>query len=196
MSTAEQEQIGSVLSWLRTLFGEFIASTLVVGFLILVASLPALLILPRFGALSASLGWITVVGVFLPYLNPSLDDEETEALENIMNGLANSPRVETFLYVTSFLVVLVFSLSGLVFFTGVVGAYLSTWLGFGLIGLAMAVFYPYLDIWLGNHVGWNIATTGGVLVAAVLYLAAFGYRTRTDVAQRAAVDARSFILTH
>lgn len=201
MSTAEQsatdqERIGSVVGWLRTLLGTFVATTLVVGLLVLVASLPALLILPRFGALSASFGWVAVVGVFLPFLNPTLDETEAEALEKINDTLENSSRVEKFFYATSFLFVLVFALSSLVFVSGITAAYLSTWTGIGLLGLGVAIFYPYLDIWLGNHLGWNIATTGGILVVIPLYLAALGYQTKTDIPQQAVTDARSFMLGH
>ena len=196
MSTTGQKQLGSVARWVGTLLGNFIANTLVVGFLVTVASSPALLVLPHISDLSASFGWLAVVGVFLPFLNPSLDEDDVELLTDLMENIEDATRVEMFLYAVSFLLVLIAALSVLVLFAGVVAASLTSWTNIGLLGVGFAVFYPYIDIWAGNSLGWNIASIGGALAVGVLYLAAFGYRTSPTVPREAAMDAQSFILSH
>ncbi|NIB98040.1 hypothetical protein [Halobacterium sp. R2-5] len=196
MSTVNQEPLGSVAEWAKTLLGRFIASSLVIGSLVAVASSPALIVLPRLGDLAVSFGWLAIVGVFLPFLNLDLDEDDTELLVSLMESIESATRREMLLYFMSYLLVLVSALSVLVLVTGTIASLLVSWTSVGLIGVGTAIFYPSIDIWVGDRFGWNIASTGAILAMAVLYLVAPIYRTNTSIPQNAARDARSFILSH
>jgi hypothetical protein len=196
MSTTDREPLGSVTNWFRTLFGRFIAGILFFGILVTTASSPALLALPQVGDLAASFGWLAIVGFILPMFNLDLDEDESETLASITAQIEDANRVELILYAMSFLLVLVCMVSTLVSVIGIAASFIVGWTNIGLIGIVLALFYPSVDIWLGNRVGINIATIGALLAFVILYIAVLAHRSNTQIPQTAANDARSFLLSY
>ena len=194
---AEQSQPReNVASWAGTLLGRFLAITIMVGVLVSLTAVPALVGLERVNSLAAAFGALAIVGILLPILDLDFDDDEEALLNSQLQNVFEAPLAQKFLYVSSYLLVLVTAMSTLVAATGLAAWALVELTGIGLLGVLLAVVYPGIDAYAGRKAGWNIASTGGIVAAAVLYLVAFMYRSQTSIPKQAATDARQFLLAH
>jgi small-conductance mechanosensitive channel len=196
MSAESSHPTGSVTEWAKTLFVRFLALTLVFGVVLAVSAAPALAVLGRVSELALAFGALTTVGIFLPLLDLDFDPEQEDVLNSTLTNILEAPLREKFLYVSTYLLVLVTAMSTLVAVTGLAAATVATASTFGVVGAVIALGYPAVDMYVGQTFGWNIASTGGFVAAVVLYLIALGYHTEPTIPRQAATDARQFLLTH
>lgn len=190
--SANENPLSSVPSWLGKLFAQFVSFALTFGLLAVFVSAPFLLVLSRYNELAASFGWLAVVGVFLVFLNPTLDEDDTEIISSLLEDIDDSNRFELSLYFTIFFLVLVSGMGLLVSATGVAAMLIVEYTGFGGVAIATAVFYPYIDTWIGNQFDINVTSIGGLITAAILTIVVKLIRVDSKITRSAANSARSF----
>lgn len=196
MSTDSEPALGSTTQWAKTLLIRFFALTLMFGVVLAVSAAPGLAVLGRVSDIAVAFGGLTTVGILLPLLDLDFDTEQEDVLNSTLNEIFKAPLREKFLYVSSYLLVLVTAMSTLVAVTGLAAATVVDATSLGVVGAIIALGYPAVDMYVGQAFGWNIASTGGLAAAAVLYLVSLGYHTQATIPRQAATDARQFLLTH
>lgn len=192
MATAEVDsQLASTPRWLLSLTGTFIASVIVWGLAFIAFSAPALHLIPLVNPAATPFVWLSIVGFLIALLSPDFDDDDIDVLTRMIENIQSKSRREKFVYLATLAML---TLGGVSFEVAIIG-FAATWItsqfGLGLLAVIICIWYPTVDVWAGRKIGWNIASTGGLLILIVMEFLAILYQVSPKVPRDAANDMRS-----
>lgn len=197
MAVADPErELASVFRWGASLAGTYLAWVFVGGLLFIALSAPTLHLAPIAYPQSVPFLWLSIVGLTIGLLDPNLNEEDAELLNKLMSNYRTKNSREKFIYLTSFVMIGIGSISFEVAVVGIASTLIAESLGLGLLAVAVALWYPATDAWLGRTLGWNVASTGGLITLLVMGVVAVLYQVSPEVPRSAAMDIRRSLVTH
>lgn len=185
--------LASTPRWFLSLTGTFLATLIVMGIVISAASVFALLLGLQFYPDWIGIHWLAVFGLIIAFAGPNLTEDEEKAFTEFAEGVLALDGMRRLIYGMTFFTLLVgmvsFEIGAITIVVGIVTENTS----FDAAALAAAVVYPMVDVWLGRHVGGNVATIGGLIAVVVMILVALALQVSTEIPRKAASDfQRSF----
>lgn len=192
MATADaEEELSNVFSWSLAMVGSVIASLFVLGLFISAAALPAIILTPLVEPATAPFIWFTVIGLTLAVMGQSMDDSTVDIMEDFLTDFNEKSPREQKVYVASFFLLLMGSVSFLVGSVALVAESIVVDAGTAAISISLAFLYPYIDSWLGQRTGWNLATVGGIIALVALEGFAIAYQVSPRIPRDVASNLRT-----
>lgn len=187
---SEDNQLVGTPFWALTMVIRFISGFLFWGIFASAASVLTIFFLPRVYPAAEPFIWLTILGVVLVFFNIHLSEEQADRFENFAESLNEMETRDKLLYVSSLMMLIILGISFQVALVASVAAYLSLELSLGVAGLALVIFYPMLDAWLGGKLPLNITSIGSLVGLAIMWFVAFAYSFSLRVPRQAAHDLR------
>lgn len=189
-----EEELASTLRWGVSLTGTYLARVFVWGLVFVALSAPSLHLTPIVYSASTPFLWLAIVGVVIGMLRPNLREEDAELLDRWVTSYQEKNRREKFIYFVTFATLGISAISFEVAFVGVAATVIAEQFSLGLLAVVIALWVPAADPWLGRTVGWNIASTGGLIGLLIMEVVAVLYQVSPEVPRSAATEMRGSLL--
>jgi len=180
--------------WLVSIVGVLLAQLVGWSIFASVLASPALYLVPMLVDGAGPYVALATVGVVLALVNLNLTDEDAELMEAVLEEYEIRSGQEAYIYVATLFTITIAGVSALVAVAGGAAAMVATELSAPLVAMGVALWYPSVDRWLSEVVGWNVTSTGGLLGYLLVVALAIASQVSTDVPRKAARDARRGLL--
>lgn len=192
MTTAERE-LASTPRWLLRTLGQFVGLTLVLGIVFLGFGSLSLYITGSVYPLSTPFLWLVIVGLTLGMLGHEFDEEATSDIHEILETALEMRPLERRLYAASLTIMLLGVVGFQVGVIGGVSAMIAHRWSIPLLGIAVALFYPSVDAWLGRNYAISVGAVGFWIAYGLIKFATILTDVPTEATGKAGKSARAFL---
>ena len=156
--------------WALRKAGSFFGTTGLLAVVVFAFASPAVLLVPTVVPASEPFVWFALIGLSITFSSPSLTEEESSVLQELLEDVNDLPQSAQLVYLASFLFMMVSGLSTLVAAIGVAGAAATATPLAAVAAIPFALGYPTVEVWLSRTLGWNVTSTGAAVALVPLLL--------------------------